>query len=177
MDQNQNSEKMTNEMEERMSKILQERIKNLEAERNSLQSEVDENNDFMVYMAESLAQLPCCCEAGTHGATPPMMWPELISCIVKKVAIDTKSEELRKSEKFSKKIQQRLASLLKLIGAYGPVLMSVYKKNVEIIPLDDARVLNQIALTLCRVDEFDLLGFNQEPCSAEIKESQSISIA
>ena len=53
-----------------------------------LEDQADMHADFMGFMAGELAQFPCCHEDGEHHSTPPMMWPELIACIVKKAVRD-----------------------------------------------------------------------------------------
>lgn len=51
--------------------------------------ETKEDHDaFLAFMADSLAQFPCCCDEGKHDGTPPMLWPELIACIARRSAQD-----------------------------------------------------------------------------------------
>jgi len=47
-----------------------------------------DSTDFLAFMSAELAQFPCCHEEGEHHGTPPMMWPELIACIVKRAKRD-----------------------------------------------------------------------------------------
>lgn len=69
-------------------------LQRLIAAYRELRVERDDNSDFMAFMQSELAKIPCCHEAGEHDGTPPMMWPELIRCIVRK-AVDVETERLR----------------------------------------------------------------------------------
>lgn len=46
------------------------------------------SSDFLAFMAGTFADWPCCHDEGGHKGTPPMMWPELIACIVKRARND-----------------------------------------------------------------------------------------
>lgn len=70
--------------EERITQ-LEDSISTLVTEK--LQAEA-EHSDFLGFIHSSLAEFPCCCEKGAHNSTPPMMWPELIACIVRRARQD-----------------------------------------------------------------------------------------
>lgn len=59
-------------------------IADLTAQLKTAMEERDTRNDFMAFMSAELSTWPCCHENGEHSDSPPMMWPELIGCIVKK---------------------------------------------------------------------------------------------
>lgn len=76
----------------------EERAKREEAEK-ALASEKSDHSNFLAFMAGSLAEYHCDCtddECGPdktrHASTPPMCWPELIACIIKKAVKDAKAE-------------------------------------------------------------------------------------
>lgn len=45
--------------------------------------ECEDHRDFMAFMTTELDRIPCCHTDGSHKGTPPMMWPELIRCMIK----------------------------------------------------------------------------------------------
>lgn len=59
-----------------------------DAEIANLKQVVDMDRAFDHYIGSELGKLPCCHEQGAHKDTPPMMWPELIGCILKKATED-----------------------------------------------------------------------------------------
>lgn len=82
--------KSLEEAREQLTTALAERER-VEAELAKLKSEVADHSDFMAFMAAELAQFECLC-GKEHGETMPMMWPELIQCIVAKAIKDSKRE-------------------------------------------------------------------------------------
>ena len=63
-------------------------MESLRAENERLEKELknakEDHLDFLGFMRDDLSHLPCCHEDGGHHGTPPMMWPELIRCIITK---------------------------------------------------------------------------------------------
>src|SRR5688500_5993719 len=63
-------------------------MESLRKENERLEGELktarEDHTDFLGFMRDDLAHLPCCHEDGGHHGTPPMMWPELIRCIILK---------------------------------------------------------------------------------------------
>jgi hypothetical protein len=57
------------------------------------------SDDFMAFMSATLADFPCCHEKGEHDGTPPMMWSELIQCIIRK-AVETETARIRDALEF-----------------------------------------------------------------------------
>ena len=49
-----------------------------------LASEKSDHSDFLAFMAGELAKYHCKCTDDEYASTPPMMWPELIGCIIAK---------------------------------------------------------------------------------------------
>jgi hypothetical protein len=74
----------------------------LSREKKLRKEESDFNSDFLAFMGGALASYPCACEkAGAHDSTPPMMWPELIACIITRAKIDAVKEfEKKATEKW-----------------------------------------------------------------------------
>jgi hypothetical protein len=65
-------------------------------ERDDLKKEKIDNDDFMAYMISEFEKFPCMhgdAGCGAHADTPPMFWPELIRCIIKRFVKD-KTESL-----------------------------------------------------------------------------------
>lgn len=57
-----------------------------------LKSAKSDHGDFLAFMGGHLADWPCLHDPGGHKATPPIMWPELIGCIVAKAKQDLESQ-------------------------------------------------------------------------------------
>lgn len=56
----------------------------------ALKAAEEDHADFLAMMSQALADWPCLHDAKDgHAATPPMMWPELIGCIVSRARLDT----------------------------------------------------------------------------------------
>lgn len=53
-------------------------------ENAELRQRASDHGDFIGFMTDALGGFPCCHEGGQHHSTPPMMWPWLVACIVKK---------------------------------------------------------------------------------------------
>lgn len=66
--------------------------KQLRTENAALRAERDDGNDFLAFMASALDEWPCECGEHKAASTPPMMWPELIACIVKKATSDLRAQ-------------------------------------------------------------------------------------
>ena len=64
---------------------LAEKITEMERQLRAAQGDYQ---GFLNFMRNELAALPCCHDAGTHADTPPLMWPELVRCIVTRAASD-----------------------------------------------------------------------------------------
>lgn len=65
-------------------RVWQQQAVKLTAQLKTAIEERDTHNDFMAFMSAELSAWPCCHENGEHSDSPPIMWPELIGCIVKK---------------------------------------------------------------------------------------------
>ena len=61
--------------------------------RAALKEVEDDQSGFLAFMTAELAKWPCCCDDGGHSSTPPMMWPELIACIVKRAVKDALAKQ------------------------------------------------------------------------------------
>jgi len=68
--------------------VIEKEIGRLRARITELEQHERLADAFLADMAGELAQMPCCCENGKHRDTPPMMWPELIRCIIKRAVRD-----------------------------------------------------------------------------------------
>lgn len=66
----------------------QAKIIELESTVAEMRAKIESNDDFMAFMTQALSDWPCRHGSEGHGDTPPMMWPELIACIVKKAVAD-----------------------------------------------------------------------------------------
>ena len=60
----------------------------------ALEIEESEHSDFLAYMCDELARFPCMHEEGQHKGTPPVMWPDLIRCIVMKAVMRERQSQL-----------------------------------------------------------------------------------
>lgn len=90
------------EMEGEKRESLEEILGAREHELRELRAECENNNDFMAFMGTALGDWPCCHAESAkegHAGTPPMMWPELIGCIVNKATQDAQAECERLREK------------------------------------------------------------------------------
>lgn len=80
----------------------------------TLTNQLEQANAGIAYIADTLDQWPCCHDAGEHSATPLMMWPELIACIVKKAVQDSTADLTREVE--SLREDKAMLDTLKLMG-------------------------------------------------------------
>lgn len=69
-------------------RALLHRIRELESRVYDLEFSLESIDDIK----RVLAKYPCLHEPGHHGSTPPMMWPELIACIVAKAKQDVQKK-------------------------------------------------------------------------------------
>lgn len=66
------------------ARTLERELSEARRENAELRQRASDHGDFIGFMTDALGGFPCCHEGGQHHSTPPMMWPELIACIVKK---------------------------------------------------------------------------------------------
>ena len=76
-----------------------------------LASEQSDHSDFLAFMTASLAEWPCNCteDQPDHSATPPMCWPELIACIIKRAVKDATKAALEKAKTGRNSMAEMLA--------------------------------------------------------------------